>query len=611
MSNPLLRWLSRTASAANRHSSREATSESLDSWRWLWRGYLRHHLRRFSIAVLLLAVEGAMLGFLSWIVRPMFDQVFVSGNRGAVGWVATAVLCIFLVRAAAGFGNRVLMTTVTLRITAALRANILRHMLGLDTAFFQRRSPGKLCELVRGDTEILSSKLPLLVSTLGRDVVALIALFTVAISIDWLWTLIAVAAVPALLWPVKRLHHKVDRRTKRARNAAEVLAERLNEILHGIDTIKLNNVERHRSERYSRDLDRYVREEIQSELGRAGIPAITDIVAGIGFFGVLIYGGLQIIGGEKTIGEFMSFFTAMGLVFEPLRRVGNVSGQWVTAHTSLKRLREAFDERPTITSPAHPAILPVAPQCADVALEAVEFAYGDQPVLRGASFRAEAGKTTALVGVSGAGKSTVFRILTRLADSQAGRAYVGGMDIKEIDIPALRGLFSVVTQDAHLFDESIRDNVVLDQDSQRIDEVLNAAHVTEFLGKLTNGVETRAGTRGSELSGGQRQRVAIARALHRNTPILLLDEATSALDAQSEALVQEALERLSAGRTTLVIAHRLATIRTADKIVVMDEGRVVDEGTHEELIGRDGIYAHLYWLQFEKRHRPDTGFTNV
>ena len=580
---------------------RVGSGDPLGSWLWLWRNYLRRHVRRFSAAVLLLAVEGAMLGFLSWIVKPMFDQVFVAGNRAAVGWVAAAVLCIFVTRAAAGLGSRVLMTTVSQRVTAALRADVLKHMLKLDSAFFHLRSPGKLSELVRGDTEILSGLLPTLFSTMGRDVVALIALFAVAISIDWIWTAIALAAVPTLLWPVKLLHRKVARRTKRARDAAERLAERLNEILHGIDTIKLNSIEDHRSKRYSRDLDLYVKEEVQSELGRAGIPAITDIVAGIGFFGVLIYGGLQIIGGEKTIGEFMSFFTAMGLVFEPLRRVGNVSGQWVTAHTSLTRLREAFDQRPTITAPAYPQALAMAPETADVVLENVEFAYGDQPVLRGTTFRAEAGRTTALVGVSGAGKSTVFRILTRLADPGAGRVTIGDTDIRRLDLPALRGLFSVVTQDAHLFDESIRDNIVLDRDSPRLDGVMDAAHVTEFVDRMTDGVHTRVGTRGSDLSGGQRQRVAIARALHRDTPILLLDEATSALDAKSESLIQEALDRLSAGRTTLVIAHRLATIRSADKIIVMDEGRVVDQGTHEDLIGRDGIYAHLYWLQFEKR----------
>jgi ABC-type multidrug transport system fused ATPase/permease subunit len=221
-------------------------------------------------------------------------------------------------------------------------------------------------------------------------------------------------------------------------------------------------------------------------------------------------------------------------------------------------------------------------------------------VLRGASFTAKAGRTTALVGASGAGKSTVFRVITRLIEPQSGRATVGGVNVAALGLQELRGLFSVVTQDAQLFDESLRDNVVLARDAARLDQVLEAAHVADFLPNLAQGVDTKAGPRGSALSGGQRQRVAIARALLRDTPILLLDEATSALDAQSEAVVQAALEKLSHGRTTLVIAHRLATIRNADQIVVMDQGRVVDTGTHEDLLARGGLYADLYRLQFSQ-----------
>lgn len=565
---------------------------------WLWRAYLRRHLGVILFAVLLMAIEGAMLGVLSWIIRPMFDQVFVAGDRNAVTWVGLAVFGIFLARALAGFGQRVLMMSVGQRVSAALQADMVAHMLRLDSSWFQDNSPGTLIERVRGDTLAASTIWAVVFSALGRDVVALLSLLAVAISIDWLWTVIAVAAVPVLMGPMVLLQRWVRRSTRTARNAAAGIATRLDETFHGIDTIKLNTIEAREADRFAGALDGYVNAQIRSEAGQAGIPAMMDIVAGVGFFGVLTYGGLQIIDGAKTVGEFMSFFTAMALVFEPLRRIGNVSGAWQAALASLERLRRVFDAQPSILSPDRPAALPVAAADADIQFDAVAFAYGDQPVLRGASFTAKAGKTTALVGASGAGKSTVFRVLTRLADPQAGRAAVGGCDVSAMDLADLRGLFAVVTQDAQLFDETLRDNIVLNHDPARLDQVLDAAHVADFLPNLAQGIDSKAGPRGSALSGGQRQRVAIARALLRNAPILLLDEATSALDAKSEAVVQDALERLSQGRTTLVIAHRLATIRAADKIVVMDQGRVVDEGTHDELIARGGIYADLYRLQF-------------
>ena len=253
-------------------------------------------------------------------------------------------------------------------------------------------------------------------------------------------------------------------------------------------------------------------------------------------------------------------------------------------------------------TPAHPVALPGEPAQADVEFDNVNFSYGDQQVLRDVSFVAQAGKTTALVGASGAGKSTVFNILTRLVDAQSGYASIGGIANTQFDLAELRSLFSVVTQDAQLFDETIRDNTLLGRGAtdEQLMRVLDAAHVSDFLPQLSDGVDTPAGPRGSGLSGGQRQRVAIARALLRDTPILLLDEATSALDAKSEAVVQDALEKLSHGRTTLVIAHRLATVRGADKIIVMDQGRVVDQGTHKQLIRRGGIYRDLYRLQFSE-----------
>ncbi len=567
---------------------------------WLWRDYLRPHLGLIVFAVALMSVEGAMLGLLSWIIRPMFDQVFVAGDRSAITWVALAVFGIFLARALAGFGQRVLMMSVGQKVSAALQSDMVAHMLRLDSIWFQENSPGTLIERVRGDTMAASTIWATVFSALGRDVVALLSLFAVALSIDWMWTLIAVAGAPVLMGPMVLLQRWVRRSARTARMSAARIATRLDETFHGIDTIKLNTIEAREAGRFTGDLDGFVTAQIKAEAGQAGIPAMMDIVAGIGFFGVLTYGGLQIIEGTKTVGEFMSFFTAMALVFEPLRRIGNVSGAWAAALASLERLHAIFEARPTILTPASPAALAVKPQAADIVFDDVSFAYGEQPVLRGASFTAKAGETTALVGASGAGKSTVFRVLARLVDAQTGRVTVGGTAVEALELEALRSLFAVVTQDAQLFDETVRDNILLGQGAGRLDAVVEAAHVADFLPKLAHGIDTSAGPRGSGLSGGQRQRVAIARALLRDAPILLLDEATSALDAASEAVVQEALERLSHGRTTLVIAHRLATIRQAHKIVVMDQGRVVDEGRHEDLIARGGIYADLYRLQFSE-----------
>jgi ABC-type multidrug transport system fused ATPase/permease subunit len=292
----------------------------------------------------------------------------------------------------------------------------------------------------------------------------------------------------------------------------------------------------------------------------------------------------------------------MGLAFDPLRRLGSMSGQWQMAAASVERLQHILNLKPTILSPAEPKSKPSGSP--EITLKDVHMNYGDLPVLKGASFTAKAGKTTALVGASGAGKSTVFNVLTRLVEPTSGEVTINDLPIKAINLQDLRGLFSVVSQDAALFDETVRDNIILgrnDISESELVAVLDAAHISDFIPNLHNGLDGQAGPRGSKLSGGQRQRVAIGRALLRDTPILLLDEATSALDTKSEAIVQSALEKLSAGRTTLVIAHRLSTVRNADSIVVMDQGEVVDQGTHDELLERGGIYADLYNMQFKRR----------
>ena len=568
---------------------------------WLWRDYLRPHWGVLALALMFMAIEGSMLGFLSWMIQPMFDNVFVQGQVDMLWWVGIGIFVIFCVRAVSAAGQKILMTKVSQLAAGGMRSHLLRHIMTLDGGYFQVNPPGQMIERVQGDVTVVNQIWAGIMVGIGRDLIAVIVLFSVALSVDWKWTAVALIGIPFLVLPSLLAQAYVRKRSGNARDLAGRMATRLDEVFHGINAIKLNALETYQSGRYDALSDARVRAEVRASTGQAAVPALIDIMTGVGFFGVLLFGGAEIINGEKTVGQFMSFFTAMSLAFEPLRRLGLMSGQWQMAAASIERLQSVLNERPTLVSPAHPAAPPVA--APEVTLDNVTLGYGDLPVLRGASFTALAGKTTALVGASGAGKSTVFNVLTRLVDPTSGTVTVEGTPTGALSLPDLRGLISVVSQDAALFDESLRENILLGRENvgdAQLKAALDAAHVSDFLGQLPDGLDSPAGPRGSNLSGGQRQRVAIARALLRDTPILLLDEATSALDTKSESIVQTALEKLSTGRTTLVIAHRLSTIRNADKIVVMDQGRVVDEGTHNSLLAAGGIYADLHALQFSQ-----------
>jgi ATP-binding cassette subfamily B protein/subfamily B ATP-binding cassette protein MsbA len=367
-------------------------------------------------------------------------------------------------------------------------------------------------------------------------------------------------------------------------------------VLHGIASIRLNRAEADQTDRFAKIVGRIRQSETKVAATSSVIPALTDIVTGIGFVAVLALGGNEVMEGERSVGDFMSFFTALALAFQPMRRLGGLAGTWQTAAASLERIYQVFDTKPTVVS--GPRTTP--PESTRIELDDVWLSYDGQPVLHGLSLIAEAGQTTALVGPSGAGKSTVFNLLTRMVDADKGRVMMGDVPVQNFDLGLLRDQYSTVAQESALFDESLRDNILMgrpDASEDDLQQALKAAHVNDFLDDQRT-LASAAGPRGSSLSGGQRQRVAIARALLRDAPVLLLDEATSALDTASERLVQEALDSLSKGRTTLVIAHRLSTIRNADKIVVMGGGRVVEQGNHDQLMAAGGAYANLVALQF-------------
>jgi ATP-binding cassette, subfamily B, bacterial MsbA len=564
-----------------------------------WRSYLRPHIWLLVLALFLMMLEGTTLGALSYMMEPLFDLVFVKQGGDALIWVGTGILALFLIRAITSVLGRWLLAKVNQTSSAAMQTDLLRHLLTLDAAFFQRNPPGSLIERVQGDTVAAQGAAQLVVGGIGRDLVSLIGLFAVALSIDPGWTLAALVGTPLLLLPALGLQRYIRRKTMLTREQSGLRATRLDEIFHGIQAIKLNRMEAYQTSRFETIVGRIVRAEVKSTLGRATMPGLVDVITGIGFFAVLMLGGREVAEGHRTTGEFMAFFTAMALTFQPLRRLGDLAGLWQVAAASLERLFRLFDTVSQTTRPAKSVALP-ASGAPEIRFEAVRFDYPERPVLNDIRFVAEAGKVTALVGASGAGKSTIFQLIAALAEPQSGRILIDGIDVAGMTLADQRGLLASVSQDAALFDETLRENLILgrtDIAQDRLEAALADADVATFVASLPDGLNTPAGPRGSALSGGQRQRIAIARALLADAPVLLLDEATSALDTKTEANVSEALSRAQAGRTTLVIAHRLSTVQAADKIIVLDKGRVAEEGTHLDLLAKGGLYAQLHDLQ--------------
>lgn len=562
----------------------------------LWREHVVQFWPMLIAALVFMSIEGSMLGVLSYLVRPLFDELFTAGNQGGVFMVALSIAGIFLVRGVSGFGQRLLIVSVGFRVTTGLQSRLVSHLLGLDARFFQDNAPGSLIERVRGDTLALQNTASAALMSMGRDTISILSLLAVMFWTDWQWAFMALVGVPILIFPLSFLRRFIQSTTRAAREAAGRLSTRLDEIFHGIVSIKVNRLERHQSDQFEGEVDDFLSAQLRSERGKAANPAIIDAISAIGFFAVLAFGGQQIMQGEKTAGEFMSFFTALALMFDPMRRLTGLFGQVQAAMASLERLYQVLNATPTVVSPARPQPVPRG----DIVFDNVHFAYDDSPVLSGLDFTAAEGRKTALVGPSGAGKSTVFSLLSRLVDPSSGRITIGGVATTEADLDVLRDSMALVGQDSALFDETIAYNIRLgrlDATDAEVRGAAAAASVTDFADDMSLGLDTRVGPRGANLSGGQRQRVTIARAMLRDAPILLLDEPTSALDARSEQLVSAALARLSEGRTTLVIAHRLSTIRDADLIVVIDKGRVIEQGTHDMLIARGGAYARLHQLQ--------------
>ena len=552
-----------------------------------------------------MAIEGSMLGFISYAVKELFDTVFVPQDKKSVLYVGLLIFTIFSIRAISGFLQRSLILRASIEIISKLQKKIAAHIIDLDYEFFFDNSPGDLIERIKGDGQIIQVNFVQIVMALGRDSVSLLALLSVAFWIDWRWALISLLGIPILIIPILLLQKYILSVSSKSRVSSARVTTLLDEAFHGVASIKQNGIETYIKSRIDNSVDKTRHAWIRSELGIAGMPALIDLVAAVGFLGVMIFGGMEIISGKKSIGDFMSFFTAMALIFEPLRRLSNVSGQLQLLNASLERVFNVSKIQPNITYVKDKSSIGLKKirKKQLIQFDNVCLSYGDETILKNVSLKIEKDKFVSFVGVSGSGKTTMLNLISRLVEPTSGKIYLNGKELKHIPIEDLRKKVSVVTQENNLFDDTIRQNIILDAQDLNEDNlgyVLDETTVNDFILNFEGGLNFNVGPRGMNLSGGQRQRVALARAFLRDTEILLLDEPTSALDPQTSKRINSALKRISRKSKTIILTtHKLDIAMHADVIFVFRSGQLVDQGSHFDLINKVGPYKTLWASQNE------------
>jgi ATP-binding cassette subfamily B protein len=559
----------------------------------------RDYARGYIFVFLLMAIIAGTTGASAWIMQDVIDGIFVAQNAALVPVIAGAVVLIYVIKGAALYAQNIVLNRIGNNIVARTQRAMFDRIVGQSLDFFKAMSMGDLTTRMSRNAVAARQTMELVLMSIGRDALTLVALVIVMVVQNPLMSLVALVVMPLAVWGIANLRKKVKKVARKELVAATDITTYMQQTALGIRVIKAFGLETRMREAMGRSIDDLEKRSNRIADLQARTSPLMETLGGFAIAGVILVGGYQVIGTGAEPGSFFAFITAVLLAYEPAKRLAKFQLSLESYLVGVRMMYEVLDHPRSLTDA--PGAGPLAVRRGEVRLEAVDFAYGERPVLEKLDLVAMAGEVTALVGPSGAGKSTVFSLIERFYDPDGGRVLIDGQDIRTVTSFSLRGAIALVTQDTFLFDGSIADNILDGRPGasrEAVVEAARAANAHEFIEELEGGYDAPVGQGGGNLSGGQRQRVAIARAMLRDAPILLLDEATSALDAASEAKVQEALARLMKGRTTLVIAHRLSTVAGADRIHVMNAGRVVQSGRHGELLARGGLYADLYALQF-------------